>query len=278
MIRRPLPCDIRRRLRGALAAFLPLVAVSCLVIEDGPADTTATGEKASVAAAAAARAARDSIALRIGQRETAFAAGSVVTPSATIKGATTAKPIDTLSALGDSRAAASGAKGSHSTDDITRVEPLLPPTAAELAQLKAELVMPLASVMPSQLFDSFNERRGSSRTHEALDIPAPRGTPILSAAPGRVMRLFSSKDGGLMVYAADSAEKFVLMYAHLDAYAPGLADGAALTRGQTIGYVGTTGNAPPNLPHLHFAIARTPNVARWWTGTPVNPYPLLHRP
>jgi len=79
-----------------------------------------------------------------------------------------------------------------------------------------------------------------------------------------------------MIYAADATERFILMYAHLDSYARGLADGAILERGQAIGYVGTTGNAPPNLPHLHFAIARTPNVARWWTGVPVNPYPLLH--
>lgn len=263
-------------MRGALAALLPFVVASCLVIEDSPADTTATGEKASVAAAAAAKAARDSIALRVGQRETASATGSVAPHSGTNPGAGTAKPIDTLSALGDSRAAASSANAAtHSADDITRIEPLLPPSEAELAQLKKELAMPLASVTPSQLFDSFDEKRGSARRHEAIDIPAPRGTPVLSATPGRVMRLFSSKDGGLMVYAADSSEKFVLMYAHLDGYAPGLADGAALGRGQTIGYVGTTGNAPPNLPHLHFAIARSNDVKIWWKGMPVNPYPVL---
>jgi murein DD-endopeptidase MepM/ murein hydrolase activator NlpD len=78
-----------------------------------------------------------------------------------------------------------------------------------------------------------------------------------------------------MVYAADSAGRFVLMYAHLDSYAPGLRDGQPLARGQTIGAVGTTGNAPPNVPHLHFAIARPRDVTRWWTGTPVDPRPLL---
>ena len=98
---------------------------------------------------------------------------------------------------------------------------------------------------------------------------------MLSAAPGRVLKLYTSEAGGLMVYAADSSERFVLMYAHLDAYAPGLRDGMPLARGQTIGAVGTTGNAPPNVPHLHFAIARVGDVRRWWTGTPVDPRPLL---
>ena len=78
-----------------------------------------------------------------------------------------------------------------------------------------------------------------------------------------------------MVYAADQSERFVLLYGHLDRYADGLADGQPLARGQVIGYVGTTGNAPPDVPHLHFGIARTRNVAKWWTGTPVDPRPLL---
>jgi murein DD-endopeptidase MepM/ murein hydrolase activator NlpD len=185
-----------------------------------------------------------------------------------------ARPIDTLAALGSARDSLV-ARGSS---DAARVEILVAPTPEDIAALRAELAMPVAGVTPSQLFDSFDERRGSSRRHEAIDIPAPRGTPVLSAAPGRVMRLYSSKDGGLMIYAADATDRFILMYAHLDSYARGLADGATLERGQAIGYVGTTGNAPPNLPHLHFAIARTPNVARWWTGVPVNPYPLLHGP
>ena len=148
------------------------------------------------------------------------------------------------------------------------------PTAEDLAVLRAELAMPLEGIDPADLPDTFVEPRGT-RIHHALDIPAPRGTPVRSATAGRVMRLFSSEAGGLMVYAADSSERFVLMYAHLDAYAPGLADGAPLGRGDVIGFVGTTGNAPPNVPHLHFAIARTNDVTRWWRGTPVDPRPLL---
>ena len=150
------------------------------------------------------------------------------------------------------------------------------PTAAELTELSAALIVPVAGVLPKDLLDTFDEPRGTRR-HNALDIPAPRGTPVLSATDGRLERMFTSEAGGLMVYASDPTGRFVLMYAHLDRYADGLSDGMPLRRGDTIGYVGTTGNAPPEVPHLHFGIARTNNVGRWWTGTPVDPRPLLRR-
>jgi murein DD-endopeptidase MepM/ murein hydrolase activator NlpD len=150
------------------------------------------------------------------------------------------------------------------------------PREDELGALAATLTIPVAGVKAEELLDTFNEMRGTRR-HDALDIPAPRGTPVLSATDGRLLRLFTSERGGLMIYTADASERFVLMYAHLDSYADGVSDGAPLRRGQVIGYVGTTGNAPPNLPHLHFAIARSTNVARWWEGTPVDPLPLLLR-
>jgi len=149
-------------------------------------------------------------------------------------------------------------------------------SAASSAASIGPLIVPVRGVEPSQLRDTYDELRGGdTRTHEALDIPAPRGTPVLSATGGRVLKLFDSKAGGKMVYAADSSERFILMYAHLDSYANGLAEGQPLTRGQVLGAVGTTGNAPPNLPHLHFAIARSNDVKVWWKGMPVNPYPLL---
>lgn len=150
------------------------------------------------------------------------------------------------------------------------------PTPEELGQLASNLIVPVAGVQPKDLLDTFDEARGSRR-HHALDIPAPRGTPVLSATAGRVQRLFRSEAGGLMVYASDPSDRFVLMYGHLDRYAPGVADGMPLAQGDTIGFVGTTGNAPPNLPHLHFAISRTSDVTRWWTGMPVDPRPLLRR-
>jgi murein DD-endopeptidase MepM/ murein hydrolase activator NlpD len=146
----------------------------------------------------------------------------------------------------------------------------------ELRALAATLTVPVAGVKVEDLLDTYNDMRGT-RKHEAIDIPAPRGTPVLSATDGRILRRYSSERGGLMLYAADSSERFILMYAHLDGYADGVGDGTPVKRGQVIGYVGTTGNAPPNLPHLHFAIARSTNVSRWWEGTPVDPLPLLVR-
>lgn len=149
------------------------------------------------------------------------------------------------------------------------------PTGTDLEQLRRAMQVPVAGITPAMLHDTYDEMRGGTRRHEALDILAPRGTPVLSATNGRVLKLFTSKAGGLMVYAADESQRFILMYAHLDAYQPGLAAGQAIRRGQQLGIVGTTGNAPANVPHLHFAIARSANVNDWWKGTPVNPYLLL---
>lgn len=144
----------------------------------------------------------------------------------------------------------------------------------ELAQLSAMLDVPVAGVSRSSLRDTYTAARGD-RVHEAIDILAPRGTPVLSATDGRVLRLFNSKPGGLMVYATDPSERFILLYGHLDGYAEGLQDGMPLMRGQVIGYVGTTGNAPPDTPHLHFGILRGQPDVSWSVGVPVNPYPLL---
>ncbi|MEX1184877.1 MAG: M23 family metallopeptidase [Gemmatimonadota bacterium] len=144
----------------------------------------------------------------------------------------------------------------------------------ELAALSAVLDVPVAGVERSQLRDTFTQARGD-RTHEALDILAPRGTPVLSATDGRLLRMFDSRPGGLMVYATDASERFILLYGHLDSYAPGLRDGMQLVRGQVIGYVGTTGNAPPDTPHLHFGILRGDPAVSWSEGVAVNPYPLL---
>ena len=147
-------------------------------------------------------------------------------------------------------------------------------TPLELAGLGAMLDVPVQGVTRAQLRDSYAESRGD-HAHEALDILAERGTPVLSATAGRVLKLFDSQAGGLMVYAADPSGRFILLYGHLDRYADGLADGAGLDRGQVIGYVGTTGNAPAGTPHLHFGIMRGDPDVSWARGTPVNPYPLL---
>jgi murein DD-endopeptidase MepM/ murein hydrolase activator NlpD len=138
------------------------------------------------------------------------------------------------------------------------------------------LSMPVAGVDPRALHDDFAEGRGGgTRPHEALDIPAPRGTPVLAVEDGVVRKLFTSVPGGLTVYQFDLPERYCYYYAHLDGYAPGLHEGQSLRRGDVVGYVGTTGNAPKNTPHLHFAVSRLDPDKRWWTGTPVDPYPLL---
>lgn len=155
--------------------------------------------------------------------------------------------------------------------------PIKPTVVAptELATLSAQLVIPVKGVVRPQLRNTFTEPRGL-RVHEALDILAPRGTEVVSAADGRLLKLFNSKAGGLMVYATDPSERFILLYGHLDKYADGLTNGMTLKRGQLIGYVGTTGNAPPNTPHLHFGILRGDPAVSWSKGAAVNPYLLLN--
>ena len=138
------------------------------------------------------------------------------------------------------------------------------------------LLIPVAGVKPAELRDTFSDARSEGRVHDAIDIPAPRGTPVLAAAGGRVVKLFQSAKGGTTVYQLAAAdEHFVFYYAHLDHYADGLAEGHAARRGETIGYVGDTGNAGPGNTHLHFQIYRVADPRHFWTGENVNPYPLL---
>lgn len=137
--------------------------------------------------------------------------------------------------------------------------------------------MPISDVDPRTLHDDFSEARGDNRQHEALDIPAPRGTRVLAAHDGIVRKLFTSVRGGLTVYEFDLEERYCSYYAHLEGYAPGLHEGQQLRRGDLIGYVGTTGNAPKGTPHLHFAVSLLGPDKGWSTGTPIDPYPLLVR-
>ena len=151
------------------------------------------------------------------------------------------------------------------------------PDAEDATWLNAQrLIVPVQGVASSALRPMFDERRGGRR-HEALDIAAARGTPVTAAGDGRIVKLFDSKAGGLTVYQFDPGERFAYYYAHLDRYADGLHEGSRVTKGEVIGFVGTSGNAPPNRPHLHFAIFRLDPERRWWKGTPVDPYPYLRR-
>ena len=137
------------------------------------------------------------------------------------------------------------------------------------------LIIPVAGVKASALHDMFEERRGGGRRHEAIDILAPRGTPVLATDDGVVKKLFTSVPGGLTVYQFAPDGRYCYYYAHLDSYAAGLHEGQELKRGDLVGVVGTTGNAPKDTPHLHFAIFLLDAERRWWKGTPINPYPLL---
>ena len=132
------------------------------------------------------------------------------------------------------------------------------------------LMVPVAGVQPTQLHDTFNEKRGGGRTHRALDILAPRGTPVLAADEGVVLSVRSNKLGGRTVYMLDPGRRLVYYYAHLDRWADGLADGQALAKGDVIGYVGTTGNAPRDTPHLHFQVMRLDDPKRYWDGAPLD--------
>ena len=144
------------------------------------------------------------------------------------------------------------------------------------ASVPPALLIPVQGVAPQDLRDTYTDQRGGgARVHEALDIMAPRGTPVLAADDGRITKLFLSKPGGITLYQYDPSGRFAYYYAHLDGYAQGLAEGQAVRRGQLLGYVGSTGNASPDAPHLHFGIFRLDAEQRWWTGVPMNPFPYL---
>ena len=137
------------------------------------------------------------------------------------------------------------------------------------------LVIPVAGIRAEQLADTYDDARGEGRVHDAIDIMAPRGTPVIAAAAGTVEKLFDSERGGRTIYVRRDGGQWIDYYAHLDSYAPGLAEGRKVRRGQVIGTVGSTGDASPDGPHLHYAInAMAPGEA-WYQGRPINPYPLL---
>jgi len=141
---------------------------------------------------------------------------------------------------------------------------------------RRHLSIPVEGISRDQLRDTFEERRGGGlRSHEALDIMASRGTPVRAVDEGKIAKLFKSVAGGLTVYQFDPSETFAYYYAHLDRYAEGLQEGQQVHRGELLGYVGSTGNASEDAPHLHFAIFALGPERRWWQGEAIDPYPLL---
>jgi murein DD-endopeptidase MepM/ murein hydrolase activator NlpD len=140
------------------------------------------------------------------------------------------------------------------------------------------LTLPVQGIEPRDLRESFDEERGQGVRHEAIDILAPRNTPVIAVEDGTIAKLFTSKAGGLTVYEFDPSSTYAYYYAHLERYADGMADNVRVKRGQVLGYVGTSGNAPPGTPHLHFAIFKLGDQKRWWQGTAIDPYIVLTKP
>lgn len=154
----------------------------------------------------------------------------------------------------------------------------LPLLQTDLDRLRMRgLSIPVQGIEPKSLRDTFADDRSGQR-HQAIDIMAARGTPVLAAGDGRVEKLFTSKRGGLTVYEFDPQGEYCYYYAHLDGYASGIEPGKVLRRGDVIGYVGSTGNASVAAPHLHFTIFRLGTEKRWWEGTAINAYPLWASP
>src|SRR5262249_3012931 len=138
-----------------------------------------------------------------------------------------------------------------------------------------QIMVPVAGVSPGQVPDTFRAPRGARRIHGAVDIPAARGTPVLSADDGRVLRLHRNPKGGLTIYATDESAAFIYYYAPVDAYCRGLARDARLVRGKVTGFVGTTGAARGREPHLHFQVMVRPSDGRWWGGDAIDPRPYF---
>jgi len=142
---------------------------------------------------------------------------------------------------------------------------------------KLNLIIPVSGVKASQLLDTFADARSEGRVHDAIDIPAAQGTPVIAAADGEIIKLFQSERGGTTIYQLSTNKKIVYYYAHLQGYVDGLAAGKMVHQGEVIAYVGDTGNAGAGNYHLHFSIAIVSEPKRYWEGTNINPYPLLHR-
>jgi murein DD-endopeptidase MepM/ murein hydrolase activator NlpD len=143
------------------------------------------------------------------------------------------------------------------------------------ANIPGSLLIPVAGVRAEELRDTYSEARSEGRVHNSIDIIAPKGTPVLAAADGRVVKLFQSDKGGTTIYQRGTDGKTIYYYAHLDRYGDGLAENKEVRRGEVIGYVGDTGNATPGNFHLHFSVWITEDPKRYWDGVNLNPYPLL---
>ncbi|HUQ27340.1 MAG TPA: M23 family metallopeptidase [Usitatibacter sp.] len=192
---------------------------------------------------------------------------------ATVKATAMVALLSALATLGIAASVKQRATRAETPSAAPAAVPLRETTPPPL--LTRRLTMPVQGYDPRKLQDNFDDMRGGIRRHEALDIMAPRGTPVVAADDGEITKLFRSVAGGITVYQADASQNFVYYYAHLDRYREGLKEGDTVRRGDVIGYVGSTGNAPASAPHLHFTIFELGPDRKWWRGKAVNPYPFL---
>lgn len=173
----------------------------------------------------------------------------------------------------------SGAPKVARSGNVVAVEPQHAPPVEVAQQVvvgPAGLAIPVVGVKADQLTDTFDDVRSQGRRHDAIDIMAAEGTPVIAAADGTIEKLFFSHGGGgITVYERSPDQKWMYYYAHLQRYAPGLTEGQQVKRGQVIAFVDHTGDAAASAPHLHFAVNVMAPGQRWWQGTPINPYPLL---
>ncbi|HJQ68986.1 MAG TPA: M23 family metallopeptidase [Blastocatellia bacterium] len=169
------------------------------------------------------------------------------------------------------------------TKQAPRPKPAQPAAAApaviteeDLAYLRGrDLMIPVAGVSRKQLHNTYDDARSEGRQHNAIDIIAPQGTPVLAVDEGPVIKLFQSDKGGITLYQLDPSGKYAYYYAHLASYADGMAEGKRLKRGEVLGYVGDSGNAGKGNYHLHFEVSKLADPRKWYGGTPANPYYLL---
>ena len=164
------------------------------------------------------------------------------------------------------------------TGNVVTVKPAQAPPVTVAEQIvvgPSGLALPVVGIKADQLTDTYDAARGAGRRHDAIDIMAAEGTPVIAASDGKVEKLFNSVRGGTTIYVRSPDQKWMYYYAHLQRYAPGLHEGQDVKRGQVIALVGHTGDASPDGPHLHFAVNSMAPGERWWNGTAINPYPLL---
>lgn len=188
-------------------------------------------------------------------------------------------PMAPLAPLGEPPAESPEPMDVHTPSVPAHLAPRPPEHDALLRELYEHgLLVPVQGVSASQIPDTFNDARDGARVHNSQDILAKRGTPVLAADDGSVIHVGKNKLGGNVVWTTDPSRKFAFYYAHLDRYAKGLHDGQSISRGEVLGYVGTTGNAPKDVPHLHFQLLRIVKGVRYSEGPPVNPLPFFTQP